>query len=98
MCLNAFGSDELLVADPEITISDLSEMLGPCPCTKRQADLDFGQFRQQDDLTRCYHSMNPVEFQLRFSGVQITLTQQCCYDINGYVVTVTLQHMVLCRH
>ena len=82
-CRLAVGADERLLFDPLVSISTLADMLGPCPCTRGQANLDRARYRQQADLPQCYHSVSSVEFTLFLSGVRTTLTQQCCYANNG---------------
>lgn len=82
-CLNTFDFDAgalLFGTDPE----DLAEQLEPCPCSKSQADLDHGRYTRQMGLPQCYVSTKPIN--VRLLATQITLTQQCCYDNNGYVI------------
>ena len=82
-CINAFNSDEQLLF--LIPLDNLANMLDPCPTTTGKLYQDRGKFRRQVDITQslCY-TANPVRFTLLFSGEEITLTQQCCYD-RGYV-------------
>lgn len=84
-CITASNNDKIgfiLLLEPQVIFQTLATMLDPCPCKKSQADMD-GQFRQQDDLSRCYATANHVPYQTPNLGIPITLTQQCCYDENN---------------
>ena len=85
-CRDAFKRDKKLLEEAQLNVTVLAQMLVndsyPCPCTRRQAIMDRGRFRKQDDITQdCYVSTNPVEFTLIVT--EGTLTQQCCYDNSG---------------
>ena len=81
-CLTTFDFDTdvlLLGTDAE----SLAAMLEPCPCARSQADNDHGRFVKQNGAPLCYVSSKPLN--IRLLAVGISLTQQCCYDTNGYV-------------
>jgi hypothetical protein len=86
-CLNAFDFDSgllLLGTTPEQLAMMLESL--PCPCSRGQASNDYGRFIPQKGAPQCYVSTEPVRLRLLVSDV--TLTQQCCYDANGYVITI----------
>ena len=81
-CIDAFDRDKKFLEEAQLNVTVLAQMLVPCPCTRRQAIMDRGRFRKQDDITQdCYVSTNPVELDLFLT--KSTLTQQCCYDNSG---------------
>ena len=84
-CLNAFDFDSGLLL-LGTTAENLAEMLEsqPCPCSRGQAVNDYGRFIPQRGVPQCYVSTEPIKIRLLVSD--ITLTQQCCYGANGYVV------------
>ena len=81
-CNTASEDDKELLNAAQLNVTVLAQMLDPCPCTRRQAIMDRGRFRNQDNITQdCYVSTNPVELDLYFT--RSNLTQQCCYDNSG---------------
>ena len=81
-CITASAQDKELQDAAQINVTVLAQMLVPCPCTRRQAIMDRGRFRKQDNITQnCYVSTNPVELDLIVT--KSNLTQQCCYDNSG---------------
>ena len=79
--------EELFVTLNEIPV--LAAMLGAdhaCPCTQKQARRDTN-FIIFPDASGCYLSIGPVIIppNSTIRNVQLELTQQCCYDIRGYV-------------
>ncbi len=78
-CVMKWNFDDVLLIGTNITL--LAAMLDSC--TQEEA-LHDERFVPQADKFQCYVSAFPLEVPVVTS--RINLTQQCCYDINRYVI------------
>ncbi len=76
---------EIQNADQLVDFTGLNlHLLYTCPATRIQADEDNARFRPQENLKfPCYLSMNIIEGYSPLSNEVVSLTQQCCYDIEN---------------
>ena len=79
-CLRSENNDKERFGNK--TPSDLASLLKPCPCTRDQATND-GRFIIFSQSPLCYVSTVPTPSTL--NDETISLTQQCCYNTDGYV-------------
>ena len=82
-CSQLKNMDEQFVTLNEIP--NLAAMLDPCPCTQQQARRDT-TFIIFPEVSGCYLSIGPKIITPNSSNIQLELTQQCCYDMRGYVI------------
>lgn len=85
-CVVADMLDKILLLGENTT--ELAQQLEPCPFTRDQALVDYGRFVEQENLSQCFVSTNPVEVQVLLTT--ISLTQQCCYDGMGRVILLNI--------
>ena len=72
--------DFLTVYTPE----SLAGLLDPCPCSLDQAMRDRARFVPIDEPENCYISAIPLqEPRTLFARGPVTITQMCCYDVDG---------------
>ncbi len=84
-CTQAFKDDLGLVTIPEDEFGMLKNNFNipSCPTIKILTELnEIGRFMKQADLEQeCYITTNPIKTDLRQSGSSVSVTQQCCYNL-----------------
>ncbi len=88
-CDEAYRDDLGLLQSPPLEFGMLKDNFNIQSCPKNMnphfTELnEIGRFMKQADIEQeCYITTNPVETNLFLSGQRVSITQQCCYNLEN---------------